>query len=70
MVQRSPGPSSWPTVLLATKAAAVLAAGGSLAAAQAALREEIAPIDDIRSTGEYRSRVAANLLAQFWKETE
>ena len=59
-----------PTVLLATKAAAVLAAGGSLAAAQAALREEIAPIDDIRSTGEYRSRVAANLLAQFWKETE
>jgi len=59
-----------PTVLLATKAATVLAAGGSLAAAQAALREEIAPIDDIRSTGEYRARVAANLLAQFWKETD
>lgn len=59
-----------PTVLLATKAAAVLAAGGSLAAAQAALREEIAPIDDIRSTGEYRSKVAANLLAQFWEGTK
>jgi CO/xanthine dehydrogenase FAD-binding subunit len=58
-----------PTVLLATKAAAVLAAGGSLAEAQAALREEISPIDDVRSTGEYRSRVAANLLEQFWEET-
>jgi xanthine dehydrogenase iron-sulfur cluster and FAD-binding subunit A len=27
---------------------------------------EIAPIDDIRSTAEYRRRVAANLLAEFW----
>jgi xanthine dehydrogenase small subunit len=59
-----------PIVMLADKAAAALAAGGSLAAAQALLRDEIAPIDDVRSTGEYRSRVAANLLAQFWKETE
>jgi CO/xanthine dehydrogenase FAD-binding subunit len=30
------------------------------------LAEEIAPIDDIRSTAAYRRRVAANLLAQFW----
>jgi CO/xanthine dehydrogenase FAD-binding subunit len=29
---------------------------------------EIAPIDDIRSTAEYRRRVAANLLAQFLSE--
>jgi len=58
-----------PTVVLARKAAAVLSAGGSVADAQAALRTEIAPIDDVRSTGEYRARVAANLLAQFWKET-
>ena len=58
-----------PTVVLATGAAAVLSGGGSIADAQAALRREIAPIDDVRSTGEYRAKVAANLLAQFWKET-
>lgn len=59
-----------PTVVLATSAAAVLAGGGSLAKAQAALRQEIAPLDDVRSTGEYRQTVAVNLLAQFWKETQ
>ena len=58
-----------PTVVLARKTAAVLSGGGSIADAQAALRTEIAPIDDVRSTGEYRAKVAANLLAQFWKET-
>jgi xanthine dehydrogenase small subunit len=58
-----------PTVVLATHAAAVLAAGGSIADAQAALANDIAPIDDVRSTGEYRAKVAANLLAQFWNET-
>jgi xanthine dehydrogenase small subunit len=59
-----------PTVVLATRAAAVLSGGGSIAGAQEALRTDIAPIDDIRSTGEYRARVAANLLAQFWSETK
>ncbi len=34
-------------------------------AARAALANEIAPIDDVRSTAEYRLRVAANLLADF-----
>ncbi|MBY0494803.1 MAG: FAD binding domain-containing protein [Cyanobacteria bacterium] len=58
-----------PTVVLAAKAAAVLRGGGSIADAQAALETEIAPIDDVRSTGEYRMKVAANLLAQFWNET-
>jgi len=58
-----------PTVVLATHASAVLSAGGSIADAQAALTKDIAPIDDVRSTGEYRAQVAANLLAQFWKET-
>ena len=29
---------------------------------------EIAPIDDVRSTAEYRRRVAANLLARFWPD--
>lgn len=59
-----------PTVLLAKPAASVLAGGGAMADAQAALQAQITPIDDIRSTREYRSRVAAGLLQQFWKETE
>ena len=58
-----------PTVVLAARAAAILNDGGSVADAQAALVTEIAPIDDIRSTREYRARVAANLLAEFWKKT-
>jgi xanthine dehydrogenase iron-sulfur cluster and FAD-binding subunit A len=31
--------------------------------------DEIAPIDDLRSTADYRKRVAANLLARFWNDT-
>lgn len=58
-----------PTVVLAGEAAAVLSNGGSLADAQTALRKDIAPIDDLRSTGAYRSQVAANLLAEFWRDT-
>jgi CO/xanthine dehydrogenase FAD-binding subunit len=57
------------TVVLAKNAAAVLSKGGPIADAQAALLKEIAPIDDVRSTGEYRSKVAANLLEQFWSQT-
>jgi len=59
-----------PTVVLAVGAAAILSEGGSVPDAQAALRREIAPIDDLRSTADYRQQVAANLLAAFWKETE
>ena len=33
--------------------------------AKAALAREIAPIDDIRSSANYRMRVAANLLGDF-----
>ena len=58
-----------PTVVLATHAAAVLAGGGSIADAKAALASDIAPIDDLRSTGEYRAAVAANLLEHFWTST-
>jgi CO/xanthine dehydrogenase FAD-binding subunit len=54
-----------PTVIRARRTEAVLAGGGSLEDAQRALLEELAPIDDIRSTAEYRRRVAANLLARF-----
>jgi len=58
-----------PTVVLATHAAAVLAGGGTMTDAKAALLSEIAPIDDLRSTREYRAAVAANLLESFWNQT-
>jgi xanthine dehydrogenase small subunit len=58
-----------PTVVRAPRTEAVLAAGGTLAEAQAVLQDEIQPIDDLRSTAAYRRRVSANLLAQFWSDT-
>jgi CO/xanthine dehydrogenase FAD-binding subunit len=59
-----------PTVVRATRTEAALAAGQSLDSALGVLAEEIAPIDDIRSTAVYRRRVAANLLAQFWTKAK
>ncbi len=58
-----------PTVVRVPRTEAVLAGGGSIDEAVATLASEIAPIDDIRSTAEYRRRVACNLLRQFWTET-
>lgn len=57
-----------PTVVRLPRTEASLAAG-SLVDAQKVLMDEIAPIDDLRSTAEYRRRVAANLLARFWNDT-
>jgi CO/xanthine dehydrogenase FAD-binding subunit len=59
-----------PTVVRLTQTEAALAAGNSLADAQRAMLADIAPIDDIRSTAEYRRRVAANLVAQFCLDTK
>ena len=47
----------------------VLAAGGTADEAAAALAREITPIDDLRSTAEYRMRVAQNLVRRFWADT-
>jgi xanthine dehydrogenase small subunit len=58
-----------PTVIRATRTEQALAGGASLEDAQRILVEEIAPIDDIRSTADYRRRVASNLLERFWTET-
>ena len=55
-----------PTVVRLRRTETALAGGASIADAQQSLLEEIAPIDDVRSTAEYRKRVAANLLAGFW----
>jgi CO/xanthine dehydrogenase FAD-binding subunit len=58
-----------PTVVRLPRTEAVLAGGGSIDEARQTLESEIAPIDDIRSTAEYRRRVSGNLLERFWRET-
>ena len=58
-----------PIVLRAVKTEDALCGGNVtpavIAAAKESLAQEIAPIDDIRSTARYRLRVAQNLLAEF-----
>lgn len=58
-----------PTVVRVRRTEAALASGAPIEVAQRLLLEEIAPIDDVRSTAAYRLRVAANLLARFWADT-
>ncbi len=60
----------FPTRLFATEAALVgkNITHETVKAARRALLAEVQPIDDIRSTAEYRRRVAANLLEEFLLE--
>jgi CO/xanthine dehydrogenase FAD-binding subunit len=58
-----------PTVVRLPQTEAALAGGADIADARRALDAEIRPIDDLRSTAEYRRRVSGNLLEQFWRET-
>ncbi len=57
------------TVIRLPRTEGVLAASGSIDDAVRELASEIAPIDDIRSTAEYRRQVAGNLLRRFWSDT-
>lgn len=57
------------TVVRLPETEGCLAGGGSIDEAVAVLSGEIRPIDDVRSTAEYRLRVAGNLLRQWWGET-
>ena len=71
---RSPTPrialgSVAPTVVRLPKTEAALAAGAAIEHACRVLESEITPIDDVRSTAEYRRRVSSNLLARFWADT-
>jgi CO/xanthine dehydrogenase FAD-binding subunit len=71
---RSPSPriafgSVAPTVVRVPGTERALASGASIDEAVTVLSREIKPIDDLRSTAEYRLRVAANLLRRFWIET-
>ncbi len=59
-----------PTVVRVPRTERALAAGGGIDEAVAILADEVKPIDDIRSTAEYRLRVATNLLRRFWGDTE
>ncbi len=72
---RSPKPrialgSVAPTVIRLPMTEGALEDGAPIEEAQRILMAEISPIDDMRSTAEYRRRVAANLLGRFWTETE
>jgi CO/xanthine dehydrogenase FAD-binding subunit len=57
-----------PTVLRLPRTEAALAVG-DVESALHVLAEEIAPIDDLRSTAAYRRQVAVNLVRRFWQET-
>ncbi len=57
-----------PTVIRLRATEQVLATGGTIDDAAAALRSEIHPIDDLRSTANYRLRVTENLVRRFWSE--
>ncbi|HKS27464.1 MAG TPA: hypothetical protein VJS44_06570, partial [Pyrinomonadaceae bacterium] len=58
-----------PTVVSCAKTASLLRGrkldAGTVEAAQGELRKEIAPIDDLRSTADYRLQVSLNLLEDF-----
>ena len=58
-----------PTVVRLVRTERVLASGADVDAAARTLRDEITPIDDLRSTADYRRDVAVNLLRRFWEET-
>jgi CO/xanthine dehydrogenase FAD-binding subunit len=57
------------TVVRAPRTEAALAGGASVDDAARILSSEIHPIDDVRSTAEYRRVVAMNLLRRFWTDT-
>jgi CO/xanthine dehydrogenase FAD-binding subunit len=68
-VPRSALGSVAPTVVRVARTERALAGGATLDDACRVLDEEIAPIDDVRSTADYRRRVAGNLLRRFWSDT-
>jgi CO/xanthine dehydrogenase FAD-binding subunit len=57
------------TIVRVSKTEAALGAGKSVDEAARVLGDEIQPIDDVRSTAEYRRTVAQNLLRRFWADT-
>ena len=71
---RAPSPriafgSVAPTVVRVPRTEKALASGASIDEAAQILSGETAPIDDLRSTADYRRNVSANLLRRFWQDT-
>ncbi len=58
-----------PTVIRLPKVEQALAGGADMDEAVRLLHQDIRPIDDIRSTADYRRDVAGNLLRRFWADT-
>jgi xanthine dehydrogenase small subunit len=58
-----------PTIVRARRAEEALARGASPDEAARLLGDEIHPIDDVRSTADYRRTVSMNLLRRFWADT-
>lgn len=57
------------TTVRVPRTEAALAAGASIDDAVRTLEREITPIDDVRSTADYRRTVSGNLLRRFWADT-
>ena len=57
------------TTIRLPRTEAALASGAGIDEAANILEAEITPIDDIRSSADYRRQVAANLLRRFWLDT-
>lgn len=57
------------TTVRVPRTEAALASGASIDDAVRILDEEITPIDDVRSTAEYRRVVSGNLVRRFWADT-
>lgn len=58
-----------PTVIRLPNVEQALAGGADMDEAVRLLDQDIRPIDDIRSTADYRRDVAGNLLRRFWGDT-
>jgi CO/xanthine dehydrogenase FAD-binding subunit len=58
-----------PTVIRLSRTEHALGAGAGIDDAAAIAASEIQPLDDLRSSAAYRSRVVANLLRRFWSDT-
>lgn len=55
-----------PTVVRLKGVESCLARTESLEEAQRTINDEISPIDDVRSSGDYRLNTAKNLLRHWW----
>lgn len=58
-----------PTIVRVPETESALSSGKSIDEAAEILGRELKPIDDVRSTADYRRQVSMNLLKRFWSDT-